>query len=952
MSRLRPLPNLECAICIEQFEADGHHKPMFIPCCGQTICSACVAKMQLDEPQRMCPLCARLVDWNSTKLNRALSDLCSSLKQQDSHLDQHSCDVCLAKDEMESVAEYHCFECRHWLCEYHKRERKHQERGHSDIHSTKDVLSNPALKVRVGPRFTINKCSVHKVDNLLLSWCSDCSKPVCLSCKSGEHSSHTTISFEAAWTVQCAEADKLMKDSKSNADRCSFIIKELQERMDMLAEDELVFAETMVQLENRVLTNVKVHTSALSLECKRVIAAVQAPLEQQSTTTASKLSELQDSILMLEQKKLEHDLPGLFAMVQRCCVCVHDLPYMYNDRFPLHLSARLSEITTDQVSFFLNQANDVFDGMFAFIRTKLLRFAQSVADEEPIWVNVEDIDIEYFDDWGDQYSQSHQADERFESDNEPSSVFGCFLSNDDVVEDEIVVETAHLPKLVSQFRRACQPRMIEKTACDLLDLLLWSTQDWSSVHWTTWIELIWLLKQHMLPAVSSNLFVVVCRIFVQLLSIWRPNVGDAAYTIFNMECQDIQDRCIIAKTSSDRSVGQCATQVIWSLCSNPQSAEEIIGSLNKRKSQAHSLSFRNRPLTQLKSIVLHLSMFPCLENLDLSYSFLTGETCSLLGENLKCIPHLRCLTLSNCQIDDSALCQLCPVIAQLGRLKRLDLSGNKIGESGFINLSKVLSEMSNQVVLCFTGNLVTAHVDLAICSRFDCVPDDEPGVYVFNLGDAALRSNSRCVKLCGDGAHCDNQAEPDVAFSPTSIAIDASSCRHSNGPWQIALSLHKNTLTSLVISNITLSFQTLQRLENVLGEMACLTSFNLQRVQFTTLKDRKQAAKATSPLLLLIESLPETIQMLHLDYVEFTGDWASFYAHLLKLPLLMDLSISHMDLVNGDLKLLEGFLTENHVLRRLDVSNNGLTSSQFKRVAEKFRQAAARCPRRFVAIHK
>lgn len=66
----------------------------------------------------------------------------------------------------------------------------------------------------------------------------------------------------------------------------------------------------------------------------------------------------------------------------------------------------------------------------------------------------------------------------------------------------------------------------------------------------------------------------------------------------------------------------------------------------------------------------------------------------------------------------------------------------------------------------------------------------------------------------------------------------------------------------------------------------------------------------------------------------------------------MDLAISHMDLVNGDLKLLEGFLTENHVLRRLDVSNNGLTSSQFKRVAEKFRQAAARSPRRFVAIHK
>ena len=48
------LSNLECAICLEEFDLDGQ-KPMSLPCC-HTMCMTCVIKLYQEDDGRIeCP---------------------------------------------------------------------------------------------------------------------------------------------------------------------------------------------------------------------------------------------------------------------------------------------------------------------------------------------------------------------------------------------------------------------------------------------------------------------------------------------------------------------------------------------------------------------------------------------------------------------------------------------------------------------------------------------------------------------------------------------------------------------------------------------------------------------------------------------------------------------------------------------------------------------------------
>lgn len=106
-----------------------------------------------------------------------------------------------------------------------------------------------------------------------------------------------------------------------------------------------------------------------------------------------------------------------------------------------------------------------------------------------------------------------------------------------------------------------------------------------------------------------------------------------------------------------------------------------------------SVGLETSDLIQFATLISTQS-FPALQALDLSGNVLTIDSIYRISKALsyKGLSNLTTLSLSNCQFGDKLMKRLCELISLFVALDQLDLSFNKIGETGATYLAQVFSK--------------------------------------------------------------------------------------------------------------------------------------------------------------------------------------------------------------------------------------------------------------------
>ncbi|XP_035677370.1 NLR family CARD domain-containing protein 4-like [Branchiostoma floridae] len=148
--------------------------------------------------------------------------------------------------------------------------------------------------------------------------------------------------------------------------------------------------------------------------------------------------------------------------------------------------------------------------------------------------------------------------------------------------------------------------------------------------------------------------------------------------------------------------------------STPDQVSRLVSVLmNVPGMRALDLSLTELTPSSLQLLVQGFSHIPLLEELDLSYNDSLGDAgIEVLQSGLSSVPRLAVLRLRGTGIGMTAvgMKSMAPHMRHLAGLKELDISGNKIGDTGLESLIAVLSVFTAMQVLVLAGTGISATV--------------------------------------------------------------------------------------------------------------------------------------------------------------------------------------------------------------------------------------------------